>query len=79
MSSERGASIQIDFSIDARELFRAAIDLAKLRLLLGLGFSLMLVSGLVIFFLMIDEKKILLQTSPSQNAVLRGLAQKRSI
>lgn len=64
MSSERGASIQIDFSIDARELFRAAIDLAKLRLLLGLGFSLMLVSGLVIFFLMIDEKKILLQTSP---------------
>src|SRR5436309_10073899 len=64
MSSESVSSIHIDFSVEARDLFRASIDMAKLRLLLGLGFSLALITGLVIFFVTIDEKLILLQTSP---------------
>ena len=64
MSSERGGSIHIDFPIDTRELFRASTDLAKLCLLLGLGFSLMPVAGLLVLFLIISEKKILFQTSP---------------
>jgi type IV secretory pathway VirB3-like protein len=58
------AVLQIEFSIDARDLFRASIDMAKLRLLLGLGISLALITGLFIFFVIIDEKLILLQTSP---------------
>lgn len=58
------AELRIDFSIDARDLFRASLDMAKLRLLFGLGFSLTLITGLVIFFVIIDEKLILLQTSP---------------
>jgi YcxB-like protein len=64
MSEKENAPIQIDFLVDARDLFRASIDVAKHRLLLGLGFSLALVTGLVIFFVIIDEKVILLQTSP---------------
>jgi len=64
MSSESDSSIHIDFSVDARDLFRASLDMAKLRLLLGLGFSLALITGLSIFFVIINEKLILLQTSP---------------
>ena len=64
MSNEDNTAIHIDFSVDARDLFRANIGLAKIRLLLGLGFSLALVTGLVIFFVIIDEKVILVQTSP---------------
>jgi len=64
MSNEDNTAIHIDFSVDARDLFRASIGLAKLRLLLGLGFSLALVTGLIIFFVIIDEKLILVQTSP---------------
>ena len=64
MSEKENAAIQIDFLVDARDLFRANIDLAKLRLLLGLGLVLALVTGLVIFFVIIDEKVTLIQTSP---------------
>ena len=64
MSSKPAASVQIDFSVDAGDLFRANLDLAKVRLFLGLGFSLTLVTGLIIMFLIIDEKVILVQTSP---------------
>jgi hypothetical protein len=56
--------IHVDFSITTRDLFRANLALSKVRLILGLGFSLCLISGLVIFFLMIDEHLILLETSP---------------
>ena len=64
MSEKENAAIQIDFLIDACDLFRASLDLAKHRLLLGLGFVLALVTGLVVFFVIIDEKVILVQTSP---------------
>lgn len=56
--------IHVVFSLEARDLFRASMDLAKFRLLLGFGISLSLVSGLVALFLWLDEKVILLQTSP---------------
>lgn len=65
LNDRDNAELQIDFSIDARDSFRANIDMAKFRLLLGLGFSLALITGgLVIFFIIIDEKLLLLQTSP---------------
>ena len=63
MSEKEKAAIQIDFLIYARDLFRASIDVAKHRLLLGLGLVLVLVTALAIFFLIIDEKVILIQTS----------------
>ena len=64
MSSRPAPSVHIDFCLDAGDLFRANLDLAKVRLFLGLGFSLTLVAGLIIMFLIIDEKVILVQTSP---------------
>jgi len=64
LSNRENAALQIEFSIDARDMFRASIDMAKLRLLLGLGFSLALITGLFIFFIIIDEELILIQTSP---------------
>lgn len=64
MISEGNQIIHVDFSITTRDLFRANLALSKFRLILGLGFSLLLISGLVVFFLMIDEQLILLETSP---------------
>ena len=64
MESREGQSIQVAFFLETRDLFRAGMDLAKFRLLLGVGTSLCLVTGLVMFFLWIDERAILLQTSP---------------
>jgi hypothetical protein len=64
LSSEGNKFIHVDFSIQTRDLFRANLGLAKIRLIVGLGFSLCLITGLVIFFLMIDEQLILLETSP---------------
>lgn len=56
--------LRIQYTIDARDLFRVALAQAKFRILLGLGFALTLISGLVAFFLTIDEGQVLLQTSP---------------
>src|SRR5438132_7595596 len=64
MSTNPATSVQIDFMVNVGDLFRASLDLAKARLLLGLGFSITLVAGLIIIFLIIDEKVILVQTSP---------------
>jgi len=64
ISGEALVPVHVDFLLEARDLFRVNIGLAAFRILLGLGISLALVSGLVIFFLIIDEKLILLQTSP---------------
>jgi len=64
MSNKPATSVQIDFMVNVGDLFRANLALAKARLLLGLGFSLMLVAGLIIIFLTINEKVILVQTSP---------------
>jgi len=59
-----GSVIHIDVSLKVRDLFLANLVLARFRLLLGLALSLTLVSALVITFVLIDEKQILLQTSP---------------
>lgn len=64
MVTENGETVYIDFSIESRDLFRANLRLARVRLILGLAFSLCLITGLMILFLAIDEKMILLQTSP---------------
>jgi len=63
-SGEALVPVHVDFLLDAKDLFRVNLGLATFRILLGLGFSLALVSGLVTFFLILDEKVILLQTSP---------------
>ncbi|HMJ24555.1 MAG TPA: YcxB family protein [Pyrinomonadaceae bacterium] len=62
--SNEDSVVYADFSIETRDLFRANIFLARFRLLLGLGLSLCLISGLVLIFVAIDEKTILWETSP---------------
>jgi hypothetical protein len=54
----------VEFSVETADLFRASFDMVKFRLLLGLTFALMLISGLVLFFIMLGEESILLKTSP---------------
>jgi hypothetical protein len=56
--------IRLEYTVNAKDMFRASLGLSKFRILLGLGFSLSLIAGLVVFFLTIDEKEILLSTSP---------------
>jgi hypothetical protein len=56
--------VQLEFTIRARDIFRATIGLAKVRILVGLTVTLCLITGLVLFFVTIDERKILIQTSP---------------
>jgi hypothetical protein len=63
-SDETLVPVHVDFLLETNDLFRVNLGLAAFRILLGLGFSVALVSGLIIFFLMLDEKLILLQTSP---------------
>ncbi len=64
MVAEPIRTVRLDFSIESRDLFRASLSLAKIRLLIGLAISAGLISGLVYFFILIDEKVILLKTSP---------------
>ena len=56
--------VRLEYTLNARDVFRASMGLAKFRILLGLGISLTLIAGFIIFFLMLDEGKVLLQTSP---------------
>jgi len=56
--------VSVDYRIQPRDLFCASIWLARWRILLGAVFSISLISGVVIFFLILDEKKVLLETSP---------------
>lgn len=56
--------VAVDFRIETRDLFRVNLGLTRLRIFLGAAISLLMISALVIFFLMLDEEKVLLQTSP---------------
>ena len=56
--------VHLEFTVNARDIFRATIGLAKVRLCVGLAVVLCLIGGLVVFFLTIDEQRILIQTSP---------------
>jgi len=55
---------ELDFIIESADLFRANLKLARTRIIVGLTVSLTLISALVWFFLILDEKTILIQTSP---------------
>ena len=57
-------AIEIEFVLEPSDLFRAGLRLARTRILFGLAFSLTFIAGLIIFLLVLDEAKILLQTSP---------------
>jgi hypothetical protein len=56
--------IKLEFTVNARDIFRVLLELSKVRIFLGLAFSLFLITGLVVFFFIIDEKRILIETSP---------------
>jgi YcxB-like protein len=56
--------LHLEFTVKARDIFRATIGLAKVRIFVGLAITLCLITGLVLFFLKIDEQRILIQTSP---------------
>jgi hypothetical protein len=64
MTTNDDAMVLVDFEVNRRDLFRANLELAKWRLLIGIVVVLVLSSALVYFFVLIDEKEILLQTSP---------------
>lgn len=64
MSSREVTAIRVDCEVNPRDLFRANLDLAKWRLLLGFAIAAIPIVSLSYFFILIDEKKILLQLSP---------------
>ena len=64
MAIETSRTIYVDFSIETGDLFRANLGFARVRLMVGLAFSIGLILGLVFLFVVIDEKTILLKTSP---------------
>ena len=57
-------TVHVIFNVTHRDLFRMNFDLSKWRVLLGFVLALLPIVGLGYFFLLIDEKKILLQLSP---------------
>ena len=64
MNSNDEAVVHVDFEINSKDLFRASIELAKRRFMIGILIFAILIIALVSFFMMIDEQEILLETSP---------------
>ena len=64
MNTNNISPIHFDFEINQRDLFRMNLDLAKWRIVTGLVVAAIPIVGLSYFFVLIDEKKILLQLSP---------------
>jgi hypothetical protein len=56
--------VHLEYTVNARDIFRATIGLAKVRLVAGLAVSLCLIIAVALFFVTIDEEKIMIQTSP---------------
>jgi len=56
--------IHVDFTMTHRDLFRASLELAKVRLIIGGAIVLLFIVLLVWFFWLIDQSLILLQVSP---------------
>lgn len=64
MGNEDAPIIHVDFTIARRDLFLASLKLARFRILIGVGVVLILTLGMIWFFTMIDEQRILLEISP---------------
>jgi len=64
MTPQDHSSVVVNFEIDHRDLFRANLELAKWRFLLGIIVVAVLSCGVIYFFLLIGERDILLETSP---------------
>jgi hypothetical protein len=64
MTTNDDDTVMVDFEIKGRDLFRANMELAKRRFLIGVILVFTLVLPLGYFFIMIGERTILLQTSP---------------
>ncbi len=64
MTPQDHSSVVVNFEIDHRDLFRAHLELAKWRFLLGIIVIAVLSCGVIYFFLQIGEREILWETSP---------------
>ncbi len=64
MATNNDDSVLVDFEINGRDMFRANMELAKWRLLIGVILVLTLVLPLAYLFIIIGEETIFLQTSP---------------
>ncbi|HEY0431207.1 MAG TPA: YcxB family protein [Pyrinomonadaceae bacterium] len=64
MQTNSATTIHVDYEINRRDLFRVNLDLDKWRLVIGLVVSAIPVVAGAYFFMLIDEKKMLLQLSP---------------
>jgi hypothetical protein len=64
MTPQDHSSVVVSFEIDHRDLFRAQLQLAKWRFLVGIIVFVVLSCGVIYFFLLIGERDILLETSP---------------
>jgi hypothetical protein len=59
-----GSLVHIDFFLERQDLFKASLQMAKRRLLIGIGIVALFSAGVIYFFVLIDEVGILLQLSP---------------
>jgi YcxB-like protein len=64
MNANDDVMVLVKFEIDPRDLFRANMELAKWRFLIGVILVLTFLLPLGYFFIIIGEQTILLQTSP---------------
>jgi len=62
--SPDGAVVTAEYELHHQLIFRAYLTLAKWRLALAALFTASLIAGLIFFFVLIGEQKILWQTSP---------------
>lgn len=64
MKLTEDTTVIAEFDLDHRILFRAGVDLAKRRLVVALLLIAVLIGGLIYFFTLIGEQRVLWQTSP---------------
>jgi hypothetical protein len=56
--------IHVDFTMTSRDLFRACLELSRVRLMIGGAIVFVFIIALVWFFWLIDQQLILLECSP---------------
>ena len=64
MTSSNETIIHLDFSIEHRDLFRASLEMARLRIAIGIGIAVVFIIALIWFFSVIGEQQMLLELSP---------------
>ena len=64
MQETKDRILQVDARIELNDYFHAYFDAAKTQLIIACMIVVLAIAGLTYFFILIDEKKILLQLSP---------------